>query len=454
MSFPLFVWKTLKNEVKWLFFEENFHKNMVDIIKSSIPAIAYSTWFETLKLKEIKEDKIIFTVPLEYSRDILISRYDDLIKKSIFEASESKINDYEIIAEEEKLPSFMDRFEYKEETTLNIKYRFENFIIGESNRFAHAASIAVSESPAQSYNPLLLYGGVGLGKTHLIHAIGNRVKERNPDMKVLYTTSETFTNEFIDSIKTGNINSFRDKFRNIDILMIDDVQFFGGKDRVQEEFFHTFNHLYNNSKQIILTSDRPPKDISTLEDRIRNRFEQGLLCDINAPDFETRVAILKKKREEENFEITDEILNFIASKIKSNVRELEGIITRLSAMTKLSNEIITQNLAEDVIKIIAGDTKKKKPQIETVIVETASYFNLDPKLLKSNSRKKDIALARQIAMFISRNVLEMSLPKIGEEFGGRDHTTVIHSIEKIEKEKQRDKYIENIIKEVTDIISN
>lgn len=448
------MWKTQKNEVKWLFFEENFYKSLVNIIKSSIPPVAYSTWFETLKFKEIKNNKAIFTVPLEYSRDILISRYDDLIKKSILESSQGNVTDYEIIAEEKKIPSFMDRFEYKEETTLNIKYRFENFIIGESNRFAHAASIAVSENPAQSYNPLLLYGGVGLGKTHLIHAIGNRVKERDPSMKVLYTTSETFTSEFIESIKTGNTNSFRDKFRNVDILMIDDVQFFGGKDRVQEEFFHTFNHLYNNSKQIILTSDRPPKDISTLEDRIRNRFEQGLLCDINAPDFETRVAILKKKSEEDNFEISDEILNLIASKIKSNVRELEGIVTRLSAMTKLSNEIITQDLAEDVIKIIAGETKIKKPQIETVIVETAGYFDLDPKLLKSNSRKKDIALARQIAMFISRNVLEMSLPKIGEEFGGRDHTTVMHSIEKIEKERQKDKYIDNIINEVTNIITS
>ncbi len=437
-----------------MFFEENFNKNLVDIIKSSTTPLIYSTWFESLKIKEINGDKVIFSVPLEFTRDKLISSYNDLIKSSVFEASDGNIADYDIIAEMEKRPSILDSFEeYREESTLNKKYTFENFIIGESNRFAHAASIAVSENPAQSYNPLLLYGGVGLGKTHLIHAIGNRVKGRNPDAKVLYTTSETFTNEFIDSIKTGNINSFREKFRNIDILMIDDVQFFGGKDRVQEEFFHTFNHLYQNSKQIILTSDRPPRDISTLEDRIRNRFEQGLLCDINAPDFETRVAILKKKREDENIAIDDDILTYIASKIKSNVRELEGIITRLSAMTKLSNETITQSLAEEVIKIIGVDSKKSKPQIETVIVETAGYFNLDPKLLKSNSRKKEIALARQIAMYISRHILDMSLPKIGEEFGGRDHSTVMHSVEKIEKEREINSYIDNIIKEVTNTIN-
>lgn len=431
---------------------------MVDIIKSSIQEVAFKSWFETLKEKEVTENKLIMSVPLEYSKNILIKRYDDLIRKAVFEASEGNIADYEIIVEEVKRPSVLDTLdafmEYKEESTLNKKYTFENFIIGESNRFAHAASTAVAENPAQSYNPLLLYGGVGLGKTHLIHAIGNRVKERTPSSKVLYTTSETFTNEFIDSIKSGNINSFRDKFRNIDILMIDDVQFFGGKDRVQEEFFHTFNHLYQNSKQIILTSDRPPREISTLEDRIRNRFEQGLLCDINAPDFETRVAILKKKKEDENIDIDDDILNYIASKIKSNVRELEGIITRLSAMTKLSNETITQTLAEDVIKVITGDSRKAKPQIETVIVETAGYFNLDPKLLKSSSRKKEIALARQIAMYISRKELDMSLPKIGEEFGGRDHTTVMSSVEKIEELRKKESHIDSIIKEVINTLNS
>lgn len=448
------MWKTYINEVKWLFSEENLYKILVDIIKSQIKPIAYSTWFESLKLSEIKDDKVIFSVPLLFTKEALINKYDDLIKSSLFEATDGKISEYEIIIEEEKRPSFLDRFEYKEETTLIKRYTFENFIIGESNRFAHAASIAVSEHPAQSYNPLFIYGGVGLGKTHLIHAIGNRVKSNDPSKKVLYTTSETFTNEFIDSIKTGNINSFRDKFRNIDILMIDDIQFFAGKDRVMEEFFHTFNHLHQNDKQIILTSDRPPKDISKLEERLQNRFEWGLMCDVTPPDIETRIAILKKKAEDEKLALEDDHITYIASKVKSNIRELEGIIKRLEALTKLSNLEVTQTLIEEIIKPLIGKTKNAKPQIDTVIVETASYFNIDPKLLISNSRKKDIALARQVAMYISRNVLEMSLPKIGEEFGGRDHTTVMHSINKIEEEKENDSFIENVINEVTEIIMN
>ena len=448
------MWKTHTNEVKWLFSEENLYKTLVDIIKSQIKPIAYSTWFESLKLSEIKDDKVIFSVPLLFTKEALINKYDDLIKSSLYEATEGKISEYEIKIEEEKRPSFLDRFEYKEETTLIKKYTFENYIIGESNRFAHAASIAVSEHPAQSYNPLFIYGGVGLGKTHLIHAIGNRVKENNPSKKVLYTTSETFTNEFIDSIKTGNINSFRDKFRNIDILMIDDIQFFAGKDRVMEEVFHTFNHLHQKDKQIILTSDRPPKDISKLEERLQNRFEWGLMCDVTPPDIETRIAILKKKAEDEKLALEDEHITYIASKVKSNIRELEGIIKRLEALTKLSNIEVTQTLIEEIIKPLTGKKKNAKPQIDTVIVETASYFNIDPKLLVSNSRKKDIALARQVAMYISRNVLEMSLPKIGEEFGGRDHTTVMHSINKIEEEKENDSFIENVINEETEIIMN
>ena len=448
------MWKTHTNEVKWLFSEENLYKTLVVIIKSQIKPIAYSTWFESLKLSEIKDDKVIFSVPLLFTKEALINKYDDLIKSSLYEATEGKISEYEIKIEEEKRPSFLDRFEYKEETTLIKKYTFENYIIGESNRFAHAASIAVSEHPAQSYNPLFIYGGVGLGKTHLIHAIGNRVKENNPSKKVLYTTSETFTNEFIDSIKTGNINSFRDKFRNIDILMIDDIQFFAGKDRVMEEVFHTFNHLHQKDKQIILTSDRPPKDISKLEERLQNRFEWGLMCDVTPPDIETRIAILKKKAEDEKLALEDEHITYIASKVKSNIRELEGIIKRLEALTKLSNIEVTQTLIEEIIKPLTGKKKNAKPQIDTVIVETASYFNIDPKLLVSNSRKKDIALARQVAMYISRNVLEMSLPKIGEEFGGRDHTTVMHSINKIEEEKENDSFIENVINEVTEIIMN
>ncbi len=447
-----------------MFSEKEMYDKLVDIIKSNINPIAYSTWFSEFNFLEIIGHKAIFSTNLEYTKEYIQKKYDKIIKLSLIEASSGKITDYEIIIKEEKSPSFLDRFDYKEETSLIKKYTFENFIIGESNRFAHAASLAVSERPAQSYNPLFIYGGVGLGKTHLVHAIGNRIKNNNPSKKVLYTSAETFTNEFIDSVMEGSknsskrenntINSFRDKFRNTDILIIDDIQFFSGKERVVEEFFHTFNHLHNNEKQIILTADRPPKDISKLDDRIRSRFEWGLMCDITPPDIETRIAILKKKCEEEDILLSDEIIEYIASKIKSNIRELEGIIIRLEALTKLSNVELTQTIVEEMVKTIVGDQKKARPQIETVIVETASYFNIDPKLLKSNSRKKDISLARQVAMYIARNVLEMSLSKIGDEFGGKDHSTVLYAINKIEEDKKTDLFIENVINEVTEIIIN
>lgn len=434
--------------------EELYHK-VVDIIKNEISPVAYSTWFHSVTPEKIENDTLYLRVPIEYTRDMILKKYKELLKSALVTASSGKITEYDFVVDDRKnMPSVLDRFQNMEEenSTLNKKYTFQNFVIGESNRFAHAAAVAVAESPAENYNPLFIYGGVGLGKTHLLHAIGNRIKENDPNKRVLYITSESFTNEFIDSIKSGQNNTFRDKLRNIDVLMVDDIQFIGGKEGTQEEFFHTFNHLYHNDKQIVLSSDRPPKDIRTLEERLRTRFEAGLMCDINAPDLETRIAILKKKTEEEDFPIEDEIIQFIASKIKSNVRELEGIFTRLVALTKLSKKEITKEIAEDVIKVIIADNKKVKPGIETVMVETAGYFNIDPQLLRSSSKKKEIVKARQVAMFLAREVLEMSLPKIGEEFGGRDHSTVMYSIEKIKETRQTDAYIDTIIEEITGLL--
>jgi chromosomal replication initiator protein len=437
-----------------LFSAENLYEKVVDIIKEQIPQVAFTSWFGPVEPYRLENEILYLRVPLDYTKEMVEKKYSSLLKSSIIQASNGLIKDYEILIIEKKgVPSVLDNFHYREDSTLNKKYTFENFIIGESNRFAHAASVAVAQNPADSYNPLFIYGGVGLGKTHLLHAIGNKIKKDSDDTKVLYITSETFTNEFIDAIKSGQNNSFRDKFRNIDILMVDDIQFIGGKERSQEEFFHTFNHLYHNNKQIILSSDRPPKDISTLEERLRTRFEAGLICDINAPDLETRIAILKRKTEDEDIVIPEEIILFLASKIKSNIRELEGIFTRLVAMTKLSKKDVTREIAEEVIKVIISDNKKIRPGIETVIIETAGYFNIDPNLLKSQSRKKEIAKARQVAMFIARVVLEMSLPKIGEEFGGRDHSTVMHSVDKIIKERETDQYIDTIIKEITNTLN-
>ncbi|MBO5409536.1 MAG: chromosomal replication initiator protein DnaA [Clostridia bacterium] len=438
-----------------MFSTDELYQKVVDIIKNEISPVAYSTWFHSVTPEKIENDILYLRVPIEYTRDMILKKYKELVKSAVVTASQGKLTEYDFIVDDRKnTPSVLDRFNTMEEepSTLNKKYTFSNFVIGESNRFAHAAAVAVAESPAENYNPLFIYGGVGLGKTHLLHAIGNRIKENDPTKKVLYLTSESFTNEFIDSIKSGQNTTFRDKLRNIDVLMVDDIQFIGGKEGTQEEFFHTFNHLYHNDKQIVLSSDRPPKDIRTLEERLRTRFEAGLMCDINAPDLETRIAILKKKTEEEDFPLEDEIIQFIASKIKSNVRELEGIFTRLVAMTKLSKQEITREIAEDVIKVIIADNKKVKPGIETVMVETAGYFNIDPQLLKSSSKKKEIVKARQVAMFLAREVLEMSLPKIGEEFGGRDHSTVMYSIEKIKETRQTDAYIDTIIEEITGLL--
>ncbi len=440
-----------------MFSTDELYEKVVDIIKSEISPVAYSTWFTSVTPEKIENNIFYFRVPIEYTRDMITKKYSELVKTAVVTASEGKISDFMFLVDDRRnAPSVLDRFSdtQDEVSTLNKKYTFSNFVIGESNRFAHAAAIAVAESPAENYNPLFIYGGVGLGKTHLLHAIGNRIKENDPAKKVLYLTSESFTNEFIDSIKSGKNTSFRDKLRNIDVLMVDDIQFIGGKEGTQEEFFHTFNHLYHNDKQIVLSSDRPPKDIRTLEERLRTRFEAGLMCDINAPDLETRIAILKKKTEEESFPIDDEIIQFIATKIKSNVRELEGIFTRLVALTKLSKKEITKELAEDVIKVIIADSKKAKPGIETVMVETAGYFNIDPQLLKSSSKKKEIVKARQVAMFLAREVLEMSLPKIGEEFGGRDHSTVMYSIKEIKKIRETDAYIDTVIEEITALLED
>lgn len=436
-----------------MFSNEEFFKNLVDIIKNNVNNITYATWFEKLKLKEIKGNRAIFEAPITYMKSTIEDRYKNEMRAWVEEASNGELNDYEILIEPKKKSNFLESFNKIDfKSNLNKRYTFENFVIGSSNSFAHAAAVAVSQNPAASYNPLFLYGGVGLGKTHLMHAVGNKINEIFYDKKVLYTTSETFMNDFIESIKTGKKNDFREKFRNIDVLMIDDIQFLTKSESSQEEFFHTFNHLYSNNKQIIITSDRPPKDISKLEDRLCSRFEMGLICDINAPDLETRMAILMRKKEEEHIEIDDEIVELIAKKITSNIRELEGILIRIMAITKLSDEKVTKDMAEDLIKVIGGNRKKSKPEIESVIFETANYFNLEPSLLKSKSRKKEITLARQIAMYIAKNILEMSLPKIGEEFGGRDHTTVMHSIAKIEEEQKYDLNIKNVIEEVTNVV--
>jgi chromosomal replication initiator protein len=334
-------------------------------------------------------------------------------------------------------------------SSLNPKYTFETFVIGNSNRFAHAASLAVAEVPAKVYNPFFIYGGVGLGKTHLMHAIGHRIRQNHPHLKVLYISSEKFTNELINSIRDGNPESFRQKYRNIDVLLVDDIQFLSKKEHTQEEFFHTFNTLHEANKQIIISSDRPPREIPTLEDRLRSRFEWGLITDIQPPDLETRIAILRKKAIIEGFTMPNDVMVFIASRIDNNIRELEGALIRVIAYASLTNQSIDMHLATEALKDIFPNSRTRQITMELIQQVVALYFKIKQEDLLAKKRTRNVAYPRQIAMYLCRELTETSLPRIGEMFGGRDHTTVIHAHDKISRERNEDSKLNNILKEIT-----
>lgn len=334
-------------------------------------------------------------------------------------------------------------------SSLNPKYTFETFVIGNSNRFAHAASLAVAEVPAKVYNPFFIYGGVGLGKTHLMHAIGHRIRQNHPNLKVLYISSEKFTNELINSIRDGNPESFRQKYRNIDVLLVDDIQFLSKKEHTQEEFFHTFNTLHEANKQIIISSDRPPREIPTLEDRLRSRFEWGLITDIQPPDLETRIAILRKKAIIEGFTMPNDVMVFIASRIDNNIRELEGALIRVIAYSSLTNQSIDMDLATEALKDIFPNSRPRQITMELIQQEVAMYFKIKQEDLLAKKRTRNVTYPRQIAMYLCRELTETSLPRIGEMFGGRDHTTVIHAHDKISRERNEDSKLSSILKEIT-----
>ncbi len=335
-----------------------------------------------------------------------------------------------------------------ESPILNPKYIFETFVIGNSNRFAHAASLAVAESPAEVYNPFFIYGGVGLGKTHLMHAIGHRIMKNHPNMRVMYISSEKFTNDLINSIRDNKPESFRQKYRNIDVLLVDDIQFLTKKERTQEEFFHTFNTLHEANKQIIISSDRPPREIQTLEDRLRSRFEWGLITDIQPPDLETRIAILRKKAMMENLNIPNDIMVYIASRIDNNIRELEGALIRIMAYASLNNQTITMDLATEALKDIFPNGRPKQITMDLIQETVSSYFKIKVDDLIAKKRTRNVAYPRQIAMYLCRELTDTSLPRIGEVFGGRDHTTVIHAHDKITRERNEDDKLSNTIKEL------
>jgi chromosomal replication initiator protein len=342
----------------------------------------------------------------------------------------------------------------EEQAILNPKYTFETFVIGNSNRFAHAASLAVAEVPAKVYNPFFIYGGVGLGKTHLMHAIGHRIRQNYPNMKIVYISSEKFTNELINSIRDGNPQSFRDKYRNVDVLLVDDIQFLSKKEHTQEEFFHTFNTLHDASKQIIISSDRPPKEIPTLEDRLRSRFEWGLITDIQPPDLETRIAILRKKAMSENLNVPNDVMVYISNRIDNNIRELEGALIRVMAYASLTKQPIDINLATEALKDLFPNGRPKQISMELIQEVVASFFKVKIDDLLAKKRTRNIAYPRQIAMYLCRELTDTSLPRIGEMFGGRDHTTVIHAHEKISRERQEDSKLSNTLKELIKRIEN
>ncbi|WP_297635693.1 chromosomal replication initiator protein DnaA [uncultured Clostridium sp.] len=434
----------------------------LNIIKGEMSEVSFNTWIKSCEPISMSDTTIKISVPNTFTQDILEKRYKDLVVNSI-KASCAKTYKIEFLvaseinAIEETNSNPKVKKEKSEEnqnpaddltTSLNPKYTFDSFVIGNSNRFAHAASLAVAEAPAKAYNPLFIYGGVGLGKTHLMHAIGHYILQNNSKSKVVYVSSEKFTNELINAIKDDKNEEFRNKYRNIDVLLIDDIQFIAGKERTQEEFFHTFNALHDANKQIILSSDRPPKEIPTLEDRLRSRFEWGLIADIQVPDFETRMAILKKKADVENLSVANEVMVYIATKIKSNIRELEGALTRIIAYSSLTNRAITVDLASEALKDIISKKQGKHVTIEIIQDIVASYFNLRIEDLKSQRRTRNVSYPRQIAMYLSRKLTDMSLPKIGEEFGGRDHTTVIHAYEKISDNLNRDESLQHTIEEL------
>ena len=431
-----------------------------ELLKEEVTRISYETWIKILEIQSAENDHIVLLTSSSYQKEVVETKFSDLLT-----------NTFNYITNRDCTVSIVSREELEAEarkgilegtekvgtpinyatTNLNPKYTFSTFVVGNNNRFAHAAALAVAEAPAASYNPLFIYGGVGLGKTHLMHAIGNEILKNNKNSKILYVTSEVFTNELINAIKDNTSDQFRNKYRNIDVLLIDDIQFIAGKERCQEEFFHTFNTLYESGKQIILSSDRTPKDIPLLEDRLKSRFEWGIIADISNPDYETRLAILRKKAQLDKIIIDDEILTAIATRIDSNIRELEGTLNKLIAKASLTNSQITMEMAERAINDIVAQ-QEKVISAEFIQDTVAKYFSVNPKELKGSKRSNDITFPRQIAMYLCRNVANMSLPQIGKDFGKRDHTTVMHACNKIEQDMKTNSNTKLIVESVKNLL--
>ncbi len=432
------------------------------IMKERMSEPSFNTWFQGSRINQYDPagQRITVYIPSSFSKNWVSNHYDKEIQTTIAALTEQDFTiDYICTNDEEQndRPQTNSQPAPLADATidlpqLNSKYTFESFVIGASNRFAHAASLAVAEKPAASYNPLFIYGGVGLGKTHLMHAIGHYVLQRSPGAKVLYLSSERFTNEFITSIRDNRTADFRNRYRSIDVLLIDDIQFLAKKEGTQEEFFHTFNSLHEAGKQIVISSDRPPKEIPTLEDRLRSRFEWGLITDIQAPDLETRIAILQRKATADRLNISEDVLQYIANQINTNIRELEGALIRVVAYSSLVNSDISVSLAEEALKDIIAPEKPRTVTVSHIQKVIGDHFGLKVEELKAKRRTKNIAFPRQIAMYLTRELTNLSLPKIGEAFGGRDHTTVLHACEKISNQLKSDEQLSKTVHRLSEAI--
>ncbi|MEW6080785.1 MAG: chromosomal replication initiator protein DnaA [Bacillota bacterium] len=427
----------------------------LQVMEKELLKPSFETWLKNTKPLAFYGDTIVLGVANEFAKDWMESRYSPLIRRVLHEITHKEINlkfvvppSMEISATQDVDAPPLNHHTNLNSTVvrpLNPKYTFDSFVVGNSNRFAHAAALAVAEAPAKAYNPLFLYGGVGLGKTHLMHAIGHFVFRQQPSASVVYASSETFTNELINAIRDHRTIDFRARYRSVDVLLVDDIQFLAGKETTQEEFFHTFDALHAANKQIVISSDRPPKEISTLEDRLRSRFEWGLTSDIQPPDLETRIAILRKKAKAEGLAMPHDVMGFVASQFDSNIRELEGAFIRIVAYASLSKQEISLELAHTALKDMLPSGADRSITITLIQQVVADHYGLDVAELKVKKRTRAVAFPRQVAMYLSRELTNCSLPRIGEEFGGRDHTTVMHACEKISSDMKGDPSLQSTL---------
>jgi len=445
---------------------------VLDALEKKLNRHSFELWFKPTRFSHASDGTMFVQVPTREFQQV-DERYNDLIMEAV---DNLKLGFREVVfvvaANEPPVPSMIrhnggltgppagqgggsmqGRFDFDGASQLNQRYTFDAFVIGTGNQFAHAAAYAVAGAPGKVYNPLFLYGGVGMGKTHLMQAIGHEVKKRLPEASICYASSEKFTNEMINSIKHDRMVSFRDRFRTVDVLLIDDIQFMAQKERTQEEFFHTFNTLHDAMKQIVIASDRPPKELSDIEDRLRSRFEWGLIADIQPPDLETKIAILQKKAECERVVLPDDVGQFIAANIRSNVRELEGALVRLTAFASLTGATINLQTAQQVLKNFI-DQQSRKITIEAIQKAVSEQFGLRMQEIKAKNNSRQIVFPRQIAMYLAKHLTEASLPEIGRQFGGKHHTTVLHSIDKIEKQRKTDTDLNRMLNKLTDTLSS